>query len=99
MELSRHIKEHRVRLGMSQEQLAETIYVSRQTISNWETEQSQLPAGTKRRLRWYGIERPLDDKLGTSAPAPSECCEKPVKLPWIPMLELIEEIRKEDEGP
>lgn len=40
MELSRHIKEHRVRLGMSQEQLAEAIYVSRQTISNWETDRT-----------------------------------------------------------
>lgn len=37
MELGRHIKEHRTRLSMSQEQLAEAIFVSRQTISNWET--------------------------------------------------------------
>lgn len=40
MELSRHIKENRVRLGMSQEQLAEAIFVSRQTISNWETDRT-----------------------------------------------------------
>ena len=40
MELSRHIKEHRARLGMSQEQLAEAIFVSRQTISNWETDRT-----------------------------------------------------------
>lgn len=37
MELGKHVKEHRARLGMSQEQLAEAIFVSRQTISNWET--------------------------------------------------------------
>ena len=37
MELGRHVKEHRGRLGMSQEQLAEAIFVSRQTVSNWET--------------------------------------------------------------
>ena len=36
MELATHIKEHRARLGMSQEELAEAIFVSRQTISNWE---------------------------------------------------------------
>lgn len=37
MELASHIKEHRARLDMSQEELAEAIFVSRQTISNWET--------------------------------------------------------------
>ncbi|URZ87582.1 helix-turn-helix transcriptional regulator [Floricoccus penangensis] len=40
MELSKQIKEHRARLEISQEQLAEKMYVSRQTISNWETERS-----------------------------------------------------------
>ena len=40
MELSQHIKDHRARLGMSQEQLAEAIFVSRQTISNWETDRT-----------------------------------------------------------
>ena len=38
VELGQHIKGHRARLGMSQEQLAEAIFVSRQTISNWGTE-------------------------------------------------------------
>lgn len=38
MELSKQIKRHRVALGLSQEGLAEKIYVSRQTISNWETD-------------------------------------------------------------
>lgn len=37
MELGAHIKEHRTNLGFSQDNLAERIYVSRQTISNWET--------------------------------------------------------------
>ena len=40
MELGTHIKEHRARLGISQEQLAEAIFVSRQTISNWETDRT-----------------------------------------------------------
>ncbi|MDM8289696.1 hypothetical protein QUW41_10350 [Slackia piriformis] len=38
VELGQHIKGHRARLGMSQEQLAGAIFVSRQTISNWGTE-------------------------------------------------------------
>lgn len=40
MELGSHIKGHRARLSMSQEQLAEAIFVSRQTISNWETDRT-----------------------------------------------------------
>lgn len=34
MELGAHIKEHRKELGLSQDDLAAKIYVSRQTISN-----------------------------------------------------------------
>lgn len=37
MELNLKIKEHRQRLSLSQEELAEQIFVSRQTVSNWET--------------------------------------------------------------
>lgn len=40
MELGTHLKTHRARLGLSQEALADLVYVSRQTISNWETEKS-----------------------------------------------------------
>lgn len=40
MELGTHLKENRARLGLSQEALAELVYVSRQTISNWENDKS-----------------------------------------------------------
>lgn len=40
MELKEHLKEHRNRLGLSQEDVAERIFVSRQTISNWETDRT-----------------------------------------------------------
>ena len=40
MELSNRIKELRTEKGWSQEVLAQRVYVSRQTISNWETERS-----------------------------------------------------------
>ncbi len=36
MELGKQIKKYRMALDISQEDLAEKIYVSRQTISNWE---------------------------------------------------------------
>ena len=40
MEIGTTIKQHRAELGWSQEVLAEKAYVSRQTVSNWETEKS-----------------------------------------------------------
>lgn len=40
MELGTHLKANRARLGLCQEELAEMVYVSRQTISNWETGKS-----------------------------------------------------------
>ena len=40
MEIGSQIKKLRRALGLSQEELAEKIYVTRQTISNWENEKS-----------------------------------------------------------
>ena len=37
MEVGTQIKKYRSGLGISQEELAEKVYVSRQTVSNWET--------------------------------------------------------------
>ena len=41
MEFGKQIKKLRQEAQLSQEELAERIYVSRQTISNWENEVSQ----------------------------------------------------------
>lgn len=40
MELGKQIKKYRGELGLSQEMLAEKVYVSRQTISNWENDKN-----------------------------------------------------------
>lgn len=40
MELGNRIKQHRTAHGWSQDDLAEKVYVSRQTISNWENDKS-----------------------------------------------------------
>ena len=40
MELGTQIKKYRTAMAISQEDLAEKIYVSRQTISNWENNKS-----------------------------------------------------------
>lgn len=40
MELNAQIKKYRTELKLSQEELAEKVYVTRQTISNWENGKS-----------------------------------------------------------
>ncbi|WP_010014494.1 helix-turn-helix transcriptional regulator [Loigolactobacillus coryniformis] len=40
MNLGKQISAHRKKMGLSQDNLAAKIYVSRQTISNWETRRS-----------------------------------------------------------
>lgn len=40
MELGKQIKKHRQEIQLSQEKLADRVYVSRQTISNWENDKS-----------------------------------------------------------
>ncbi len=40
MELAAQIKRHRAERGLSQEDLAAKVYVSRQTVSNWETDKT-----------------------------------------------------------
>ncbi|MFR7716965.1 MAG: helix-turn-helix domain-containing protein [Clostridium sp.] len=40
MELGKQIKKHRQEVQLSQEKLANRVYVSRQTISNWENDKS-----------------------------------------------------------
>ena len=37
LEVGTQIKKYRSNMGISQEELAEKVYVSRQTVSNWET--------------------------------------------------------------
>ncbi len=40
MELGKHIKKYRTEANISQEELADKVFVSRQTISNWENNKS-----------------------------------------------------------
>ena len=40
MEISKIIKEARIKKGMTQQELADSVYVTRQTISKWELDQS-----------------------------------------------------------
>ncbi len=40
MNIGNEIKKRRAKMNLSQEELAEKVYVTRQTVSNWETEKS-----------------------------------------------------------
>ena len=40
MEIANQIKRLKIEKGLSQDQLAEKIFVSRQTVSNWENEKT-----------------------------------------------------------
>lgn len=50
MELGKQIKKYRSELGISQEELAEKVYVSRQTISNWENDKNYPDVNSLLRL-------------------------------------------------
>ena len=47
MELGKHIRKYRNDLSLSQDELAEKVFVSRQTISNWENDKSYPDVKTK----------------------------------------------------
>lgn len=40
MELGKQIKRYRMEVNLSQEELADKVFVSRQTISNWENDKN-----------------------------------------------------------
>ena len=56
MEVKNQIRAYRSGLGMSQEELAEAVYVTRQTVSNWETGKSYPDIQSLLRLSaLYGV--------------------------------------------
>ena len=48
--VGKNIKKHRTELNMTQEELAEKISVTRQAVSNWETEKTQPDIETLERI-------------------------------------------------
>ena len=65
MELSIQIKKYRKELHLSQEELAEKVYVTRQTISNWENEKSypDIVIRQIKRCRFHQIKTGLSEHL------------------------------------
>ncbi len=50
MKISEQIRQRRQSLGISQEELADKVYVTRQTVSNWENQKSYPDIGSLIRL-------------------------------------------------
>ncbi len=56
MKIAQQVKQRRQALGISQEELAEQVYVTRQTVSNWETGKSYPDIGSLIRLGdFFGV--------------------------------------------
>ena len=62
MEISKIIKEARIKKGMTQQQLADSVYVTRQTISKWELGKS-VPDEASLKLLYQCLE--IDNKERT----------------------------------
>ena len=79
MELGNQIKQYRNRMGLSQEELADKVYVSRQTISNWETGRA-APDYDMLTLLAELLQVSASDLLGVpeTEPAPTPTPENPV---------------------
>lgn len=76
MTLGEKLQFHRKRLGLSQEQLANKLYLSRQTVSLWEKDQTQPTLDNLIRLREiFGVST---DELLTDEAAPA-AEEKPLE--------------------
>lgn len=54
MELNAQIKKYRTELNLSQEELAEKVYVTRQTLSNWKNGKSYPVVKVKNWMKFKG---------------------------------------------
>ena len=53
MEIGKQLKNARMHSGLTQENVAEKIHVSRQTISNWENDMGEPPYETLKKICRY----------------------------------------------
>lgn len=85
MNLSKQIKYFRKRDNLSQEELAEKIYVSRQTISNWENERSYPDIHNLLMLSVL-FDTSLDDLVKGDVEIMTEKLEKAAFFKWTYMM-------------
>lgn len=86
MELANQIRQHRIECGLSQDELAKIIFVSRQTISNWETGKN-LPDVQSLVLLGDVFDIPADELIqGDAALMRREMERDSVKMIWLAWL-------------
>ena len=72
------ILELRTKKGLSQDELAEKIYVTRQAVSRWENGET-VPNTESLKLLSEFFEVSINTLLGFSQPLICECCGMPIK--------------------
>ena len=77
METQNILKELREKHGLTQEQLAERVMVTRQAVSRWETGETQPNTETLKLLSWeYGVS--INTLLGSPRQLVCQCCGMPL---------------------
>ena len=78
METKDVIYELRMKKGLSQEELAERVFVTRQAVSRWETGETIPNIDTLKRLSgFFGVS--INTLLGSPRELVCECCGMPIK--------------------
>ena len=78
MSIGSRIQQARVRSGLTQEQAAEQLHVSRQTISNWENDKTLPDVAFAKDISWvYGISL---DELISGTPTENNPVPSPTKI-------------------
>ena len=73
----------RKRAGLTQEQLASKVFVTRQAVSRWETGDSE-PGIDMRKLLSAALDVPMADLLGLPDSPACQCCGTPFDVPNMP---------------
>ena len=83
MAIGETIKELRQAKGMTQEDLAAKVYVSRQAVSRWENGETQ-PGIDMRKLLSIALDAPLMTLLDMPEGGLCQCCGTPFAIPNMP---------------
>ena len=77
------IQSARKKAGLTQEQLAAKVYVTRQAVSRWETGESE-PGIDMRKLLASVLDAPIRELLDLPAAPACQCCGTPFDIPNMP---------------
>lgn len=83
MGIGKKIQSARKRSGLTQEQLAAKVYVTRQAVSRWETEESE-PGIDMRKLLASVLDVPVTELFDLPDAPACQCCGTPFDVPNMP---------------